>query len=259
MLQGMIYEKASDFNKALFLFGMATKLYLDNNGVFYGNLLPEQLKKDLLRTARLSGFVEEEQFYENLLCTKLDSAEVETEGTLILFWENGLAPVKREQNLFFSLTKDGNGNFFFTDAGRAYNIPFHSSSVNNNESLAGLHTFRAAVPKYQQQPVHYTTAIVQYEGGPVLMEPAQDINALAQATLAERTVKELTTTLTRMAVKKFAEEAVKPKEDEKDGKKKAGLEALSLGLKAYSLASEKADTRNWQSLPHSIYITRIAL
>jgi hypothetical protein len=62
--------------------------------------------------------------------------------------------------------------------------------------------------------------------------------------------------LSRLAVKKLAEAAVRPKKDDKNKDEK---EALALAIQAFSFISEKADTRNWQSLPHTIYYTRLPL
>jgi uncharacterized protein len=63
-------------------------------------------------------------------------------------------------------------------------------------------------------------------------------------------------TLSRLAVKKLAEAAARPKEDAKN---KTEKEALAMAIQVFNLASEKADTRNWQSLPHTIYYSRIPL
>jgi hypothetical protein len=261
MLQGMIYEKGGDINNAFIAYRNSADVYLENKEEFYGTKMPAQLKKDVVRTAFLNGFTDEADRYSNLFNIKLDSNEIYSEGALILFWENGLAPVKKEQNLFFSLAKDGSGNFFFVDNAGSYNIPFDFSSGYNKEKLnaGNLHMLRAAVPRYEQQPVLYKKAIISIDSLPACLEPAQNINELAFATLNERKIKELSKTLTRIAIKKLAEEVAKPKEDEKDKKKKDRQEALSMGLQLFSLASEKADTRNWQSLPHSIYFARIPL
>ena len=62
--------------------------------------------------------------------------------------------------------------------------------------------------------------------------------------------------LSRLAVKKLAEIAARPKEDAKNKNEK---EALAFAIQVFTLASEKADTRNWQSLPHTIYYSRVPL
>jgi len=67
--------------------------------------------------------------------------------------------------------------------------------------------------------------------------------------------------LTRLAVKKGAEYVLKEaaKGTGKNGKDNAVLEGLGFGVQLYGLLSEKADTRNWQSLPSQISYTRIPL
>ena len=55
--------------------------------------------------------------------------------------------------------------------------------------------------------------------------------------------------------KQYSEEEQKKKEQ----KEKNTREALALGMQIFSFATEKADTRNWQSLPHTIYYTRVPL
>ena len=63
-------------------------------------------------------------------------------------------------------------------------------------------------------------------------------------------------TLTRLAVKKIAEAAARPKEDAKNKDEK---EALALAIQVFGLLSEKADTRNWQRLPHTISYARVPI
>ncbi|MET0395095.1 MAG: hypothetical protein ABW019_18255 [Chitinophagaceae bacterium] len=271
-LQGMIYEKAGDINNAFIAYRNAAGVYLDNNGNYYGTTMPGQLKKDLLRTAQQNGFADELGRYEKLFGTSYTQASAPEGGELILFWENGAAPVKAQQDIWFSLVKNSNG-FFFTDAAGLYNVPFDMSSGYNSDHFktADLRTFRVALPKYEAQPLLYTAAAAELNSATYMLEAAENINTLAVTTLRERMLRELSGTLTRLAVKKLAEAAVRPgdkKEDDKgktkeekkkEEKKRNQREALAMGLQLFSLASEKADTRNWQSLPHTVYYARIPL
>jgi hypothetical protein len=273
MLQGLIYEKTNDINNAFIAYRNAADVYLDNNGSYYGTEMPDQLKKDLLRTAYLNGFIDEVGRYEKLLNTTLVKEDIILEGgELILFWENGSAPIKQQQDLYFSLFKNAGGSFMFADAAGLYNIPFDfSNGYNSNDiKLENLRSFRVALPKYEAQPLVYSGARLQLNNQTYSLEPVENINTLAFSTLQERTLKELSSTLTRLAVKKLAEAAIRPKEEKddknkteeekkKDKKERAQREALALGLQFFNFATEKADTRNWQSLPHTIYYTRIPL
>ncbi|HMR92468.1 MAG TPA: hypothetical protein PKC69_09135, partial [Chitinophagaceae bacterium] len=273
MLQGLIYEKANDINNAFIAYRNAADVYLNNKGSYYGTAMPGQLKKDLLRSAYQNGFTDELRRYEKLLQVSYSAAPRPEGGELILFWENGAAPVKEQQDLWFSLFKDAGGQFFFTDAAGLYNVPFDFSSGydRNNIRLQDLRSFRVALPRYQEQLPAYSTASVQVNGTAFRLEAAENVNTLAFSTLRERMLKELSGTLTRLAVKKLAEAAVRPsgkKEDDskkteeerkKEKKQENTREAIALGLQLFNFASEKADTRNWQSLPHTIFYTRIPL
>lgn len=274
MLQGLIYEKGNDVNNAFIAYRNAADVYLKNNGSYYGTEMPQQLKKDLLRTARANGFMDEVSRYEKLLNITLAKEETSPEGgELILFWENGSAPVKQQEDLFFTLFKDAGGNFMFTDAAGLYHVPFdfNSGYSQSDVKLENLRSFRVALPKYEAQPLIYSGAGLQVNNQTFSLEPVENVNTLAFSTLKERMLKELSSTLTRLAVKKLAEAAIRPKEEKnddknkteeqkkKDKREKAQREALALGLQIFNFATEKADTRNWQSLPHTIYYTRVPL
>jgi uncharacterized protein len=272
MLQGMIYEKNSDNNNAFIAYRNAIDVFLKNNGSYYDTKMPEQLKKDLLRTAFLNGFTDELNRYEKILNITYTNEKTPEGGELILFWENGAAPVKVQQNNYFSLFKDAGNSYYFRDAGGFYNIPFNQdyNSYNNNVNLSDLSTLRVALPKYETQPPFYNEATLQINNSNINLEQVENINTLAFSTLQERLIKELASTLTRLAVKKLAEAAIRPnnkkeinnkkiEENKNDEKKDNQREAIALGIQIFNYASEKADTRNWQSLPNAIFYARIPL
>jgi hypothetical protein len=267
MLQGMIYEKNREWNDAFIAYRNAADLYLDCDNNFYGTSLPKQLKKDLLRMAAVNGFTAEAAYYAQLFGESLNSDSVVSEGELVIFWENGLAPVKKAQHVNFTLSKDGEGDLFFIDESGSFHVPFDfSAGVNrDDERLGDLQFLSIALPKYVAQPLFYEDASIQVNGQSFIPEQAQNINELAFATLRERWLKELSKTLTRLAIKKLAQaatNALAEKEEEKNKtreKKKYTAGSVAAGLQIFHLVSEKADTRNWQSLPHSIYFTRVPL
>jgi len=258
MLQGIIYENSGDVNNAFISYRNAADLFLRNDNTWYGVRLPEQSKKDVLRTAWQNGFTDELMRYENIFNMKFEPGERPEGGELVLFWENGMAPVKEEQNFFFTLTKNGAGNFVFVDATGSFNIPFDFRDNIKDEDikLEDFRSFRVAFPRYVEQPLYYGNAILEVNNETFHFEPAENINEVAFATLRERFLKEMATALSRLAVKKIAEAAARPKKDDKN---KDSREALALAIQIFNFASEKADTRNWQSLPHTIYYTRIPL
>jgi uncharacterized protein len=263
-IQGLIYETNKDLNNAFIAYRNAAEVYLENDCRFYGVSMPVQLKKDVLRTAYLNGFQEELERFEKLFDIKFDNTFIAKEGELVMFWENGLSPVKAEENLFFDLINDGRGNYYFSNSGRSLQVPFSAASNYKEDQLLLLTALRIVLPKYEAQPLFFKKARITTNQVQADFEEVQDINELAFATLKERWMSELAKTLSRLAIKRLAELAVSPEEkkdtDSKEEKKKKDKKEMwAAGLKIFNVLTEKADTRNWQSLPNLIAYTRIPL
>ena len=103
-------------------------------------------------------------------------------------------------------------------------------------------------PKYVEREPYFNYGDLEVNGNYYTLEKAEDINAIAFKTLNERMLAELGKGLLRVALKKAVEKQVR-KENE----------TLGFLVGAFNLASEQADTRNWQTLPHSIHYTRAPL
>ncbi len=99
-------------NNAFISYRNAADIFLKNEGLWYGVSMPQQLKQDVLYALQLPMALQKKygiiQNCSILHCSRSPDAPG---GELILFWENGLAPVKQEQNFFFALTRDGLGQF----------------------------------------------------------------------------------------------------------------------------------------------------
>ena len=78
---------------------------------------------------------------------------------------------------------------------------------------------------------------------------AEDINSIAFKTLNDRMLREMANSLLRLATKKALELAAR-KSDQKD---------LGTAISIVNALTEKADTRNWQTLPYEIGYARISL
>lgn len=262
MLQGLIYEHDGDVNNAFIAYRNAAEVYLTSKDhTYYGIKMPEALKQDVLRMADFNGFVAELNRFEELFGMKYERGTSPEGGELVFFWENGMAPVKQQEELFFSLIKGSGGDLFFTNLGGTIVIPFYHEYSNSNFSLNGIESLRATYPKYVARNPYYNLATLSNGDQTVSFEKAEDINELAFKTLNQRFMKEMGKVLTRLAVKKSAEYALRQsaKGTGKDGKNNSLLEGLGFGMQLYGLLSEKADTRNWQSLPANISYTRIPL
>jgi len=260
MLQGMIYESNRDINNAFISYRNAVEIYQNSpDETYYGTKIPSALKQDVIRTAYENGFTSEAIKFESAFHIKYKPEPKSDGGELIFFWENGLAPVKVQEDLFFTLTRGNGGNLFFTNAAGGLMIPFVYNGDRDKLNIKAVESLRASFPKYVAQPSLYSSAVIKSTHGDVALEKAEDINELAFKTLQQRTLNEMSKVLSRLAVKKIAEYALRESAKQGGQKTNSLLEGLGYGMQLYSLLSEKADTRNWQSLPSSISYARIPL
>lgn len=259
ILQGIIYESSNDINNAFIAYRNAAERYLaKDDSLYYGIKIPDQLKKDVLRTAALNGFKDEQSRFEGIFGMTYKKEQAAPGGELVVLWENGLAPVKQQQDIMFSLTKGSDSYYFLDPYGR--HIPIYSGyNFNPDKFSAGdLNNFRVAFPTYRRNNNRYSTATLSLDSTQQSFEKAEDITNLATATLRQRYVKEVSLALSRLAVKKAAQLIVRG--GSSDNKKNKELrEGLSAAMDIYNLLSERADTRNWQTLPSEISYVRIPL
>jgi len=103
-LMGIAYEASGDVNNAFIAYRNAYEAYDEDYKVYFGTEVPEQLKKDLLRTAYMNGFKEELEKFEGKFSMKYVHEE-KAGGELVFFWHNGLGPVKDEWSVNFFLLK----------------------------------------------------------------------------------------------------------------------------------------------------------
>ena len=247
-LMGIAYEASGDVNNAFIAYRNAYNIYKDDFKRLFSLEAPEQLKKDILRTAYLNGFQSDLLFYENEFKTKYTHSTAEAQ--LVFFWHNGLGPVKGEWSVNFAVQDNGSGGMTFANSEYGMSFPFVVGSANAgpSSSLSSLKVFRVAFPKYVERVPVYDGASLVTSSGTYSLEMAEDVNQIAFKTLQERMLKEFSKSLLRVALKKVAENQVRQESE--------GFGAL-LGL--VNAFTEKADTRNWQTIPHSIYYSRVPL
>jgi hypothetical protein len=249
-LTGMIYDAAKDYNNAFIAYRNALEVYENDYSELFGMNAPKQLKKDLLRTAKLTGFDDEVRRYENQFNMKAPELPEKNHGELLLFWLNGMGPVKSEWHI--TITNYGFNNGFVTlgipELGLHYS--YHSSHFSSTERAAfeDLSFFSVAFPKYVERKPLFSKGMVLYNDTIIAFEKAEDINKIAFQCLHDRMLRELGNAIFRVATKK-AMEKVTNNENEN----------LGTIVSIVNTLTERADTRNWQSLPHSIFYTRIPL
>jgi uncharacterized protein len=247
-LMGIIYQANNDWNNAFIAYRNALEIYQDDYARMFSISAPEQLKKDLLISAYRMGFTEELNTYkEQFNMADFDPAKV-PDAELVFFWHNGLGPVKNEWSINFAVTGGGDNLFVLANENKSMSFPFHVYDKDEQSSLSDLQFFRVAFPKYTERPVYFSDASIAVGGQRYPLQLAEDINKIAFKSLEDRMALEFSKTLIRAAVKKAAEHSLK--------KESKGWGAV---LGAVNAMTEKADTRNWQTLPHSISYARVPL
>ncbi len=249
-LMGIIYDSDKDYNNAFIAYRNAADAYRTEYEKMFNLPAPRQLKLDLLRTAWLSGFIDEFEKYKREFNMSDYQYQEKSGGELVFFWHNGLAPVKAEWGVNFLVDhgRSGQVTFFNRELNLSFTFPTGNISENERRGLARLEVFRVAFPRYVERPPHFREAALKVGDAEYNLEQAENVNKIAFKLLEERMGHEFAKALIRVALKKASEYALK-KEDR-------GAGAL-LGL--FNAITEKADTRNWQTLPHSIYYTRVPL
>jgi len=248
-LMGLIYEADKDYNNAFIAYRNAVAIYEEDYARLFSIAIPDQLKADLLRTAWLSGFTSEFEFFKEKWAMPDFEVKPATGAEVIFFWHNGLAPVKAEWGINFLINRRDNWVYFYNQE-LGINFPFSLEGYDKNErdGLASLEVFRVVFPRYLERPQYYQQASISANGREQPLQLLEDVNKIAFKSLQQRMHLEFSNALIRVALKKVTEHQVK-KEDKTLGSVLGVLNAIT----------EKADTRNWQTLPHSIYYTRVSL
>ncbi|MFP9113369.1 COG3014 family protein [Flavobacterium sp. RHBU_3] len=253
ILQGILYESTGDINNAFIAYRNAEEIYTAAGGTYYGVTLPKQLQADLLRTAYALGFTEEYNKYLvqfNLPATSPPPAP-NVYGEAIVFWENGLGPVKDQ----VVVTASGAGSFFYgtyMEDGVVQQILIPIPMGSNLGTINAV-----AIPKYNRSISYYSKASLTVNGREQYFETAQDFYPIAKQCLNDRNLRETVNIVTRFATKKAG--SILLQEVARQAVGKDGAELIRLGADAAGAITEKADTRNWQTLPATISYTRVPL
>lgn len=251
-LMGLVYDANKDYNNAFIAYRNAVEIYQTDYKKLFNIDVPDQLKRDVMRTAYLMGFTDELQFYEREFEMQFQKEEAGN-GDLIFLWHNGFGPIKSEWSINFAINRFDSRVVFVNDQ-LNLNFPFPlelrtDDDGNEIDPLGGISAIRVAFPKYIERPEYFRSAELTANGQTKPLELAENLNDIARKTLKERMVLELGKALLRLAIKKGSEELLR--QDDKDG--------LASILSIINAATEQADTRSWQAIPHSIYYTRMSL
>lgn len=249
VLMGIIYDHDKDYNNAFIAYRNAWEIYETDYERLFRTHAPEQLKLDLLRTATLSGLTEEFNSYKEKFNLPDYEYRSRDTGELIFFWHNGLSPIKTEWGINFVIDRRGDMVYFYNQE-LGISFPFSLQGYDDREknSLNNLEFFRVALPRYLERPQYYHQGNLILPDTTYSLNLLEDVNQIAFKSLQQRMHLELSKALLRVALKKAVEHQIKQED-----------RTLGSVLGMINVITEKADTRNWQTLPHSIYYARVAL
>ncbi len=283
-LQGMIYEAAGDINNAFIAYRNSAEIYGNTKNLYYGVSIPEQLQNDVARTGAMMGFTADTYSFNtifNLNSIIKDSIKSE----LILFIEEGNAPIKIEKNFFLTSGSNGINSFNYIDGSgnnNNFNFDFNAYGLQP-EKLADIRGFRIALPTYEVQNSKPIEKFIQINGINSQPQLIHNLEIVAVQSLKDRFIIEMGNALARQITKKITEKATeivvenfaKNNDNSKlldtsevvkqENEKKKIERAKNIGniagfaINALNTVTEKADTRNWQSLPAFISYVRIPL
>ncbi|MGE0772067.1 MAG: COG3014 family protein [Cyclobacteriaceae bacterium] len=248
-LMGIIYEADHDYNNAFIAYRNAYEIYQNAYATLFDLQAPAQLREDILRTAFLTGLKDELIYFEEQF-DRTDYQYTEPAGgELVFFWHNGLSPVKSEWGINFVITRKQNVLVFSNpELGLTFPFSIDDYDEDDRKGLADLEVFRVAFPRYVRRPTHFKSATLTTGKEVYPLQEAEDITEIAIHSLEQRMTLEFSKALLRAAVKKLSEHQLK-KQDK----------TLGSVLGIINAITEKADTRNWQTLPSAIHYARVPL
>jgi len=250
LLMGLIYDAKGDANNAFIAYRNAFEVYESDYPEQFNVGLPEQLKYDLIRTAGETGFMDQADFFQNKF--EIDSLPDKSEtGDLVFFWLNGFGPVKAEWGLTFTNEPGNLGWVTFHNDEMDMSYPFFIGGLSRREQnrINNLDIIRITFPKYKPRiPVFNQAYISTSDGQEFPIHQTENLNEIAFKVLQDRMMRELGNSLLRLALKKSVEKVAESED-----------ETLGFLVGIANALTEKADTRNWQTLPYSISYARITL
>ncbi len=253
-LAGMIYDELGEWSDAMIAYRKAYEAY-KNYQTNFSMSMPPMLKLDLVRLAQREGLNDELAQYqkefgmEPTKPTKAANKKVdngEPEGELVFILNNGLAPIKREEMIRAWAPPPS----VVVDAARR-------SSNRNTKAPTPPVVVNIALPYYQSRPNRVTCARISVSGKEIDTQMMEDIDGIARASLKARmpaiTARAVARAIAKGAVQESVDRAGQNRDD-------AGAQLIgSLLVRVAAIATERADTRSWLTLPANIQMARLPL
>tara|TARA_R110001592_G_C13163288_1_gene749139 strand:- start:30 stop:1448 length:1419 start_codon:yes stop_codon:yes gene_type:complete len=222
-LSALLYEAAGQSNDAYIDYKKALEIYPDNS----------YLQQDVWRLANALYMSDDIALLKASLAqtitSKLSNKEshkdhdhrAQSQGQVIFIVENGIVAPKQEI---------------------AINLPIYNSQGN-------MRFYSVALPSYQNYLTAYSPLSLNYQGKNYQSEEIVRLQSLAAKQLKDQ----LPVIVTRQIVRLLAKEELRQQLARKNG------DLGNIFASIYNMATEKADTRSWSTLPDSIHLLRLNL
>ena len=240
-LSALCFEASGEWNDALISYKQAAEYY-KNAAEKTGVEIPPDIGKGLVRLTRRLGFTDELERYRAQYGES--PLPPENTGELILFYESGYVPSKREENLVFPILKADDvedEKFVPTLMGR-------EGKEKAFEDVELEYLLRIAIPAISsRRPLLRGITVTGGETQQMGVLVADVENIAIKAFEAERPIILLRTLIRAVGKYLLTRQANKTNE------------ALGLLTNLAGVLTEQADTRSWRTLPNQIFIVRMPL
>ena len=228
-LTGMIYEDGEEWSDAMISYRSAYNAYKKYQKN-YAVAMPNSLKIDLMRMARQNGLTNELKKYKaGFGMDLLNDKGARDQGELDLVLSNGLAPIKREK------------------------------AINTFDPVSGT-MVRVALPAYESRQDNITAARITVNDRQMVSELVEDIDAIAKKNLEASMPAIIARSVARVVIKTVANKRARElaSKNKNEDNAMAGMVG-ALALQVATVATERADTRSWLTLPRNIQLARMSL
>ena len=242
-LSGILYESTGDWNDAYISYRWAERAY-GHYQQELGVAMPSDVGHSLVRLARRLGFGDDAEKYVERYGEP--PAIAPQSGELVLFYETGFVPQREEENIVFpifktdSFDKEDEVWDFTGKLAKRRNIRYDESQLE--------YLLRVAIPRYGSDAPRFLgvqASVGQQTARGVI---AEHVERAAQTTFVAEQGTILLRTVARGLLKYLAY-------------RRANKEGRLAGLlmNALNVATERADTRAWETLPNQIHMVRMWL
>lgn len=244
-LTGLIYEELGEWSDAMIAYRKAYQAHRKYQAN-YATAIPDMLKHDLIRVATRQGLKKEAEDYRKefgLMGMREDELAPEPAGELVFVLNNGLAPIKREHIVGAS--------------GPPPAVVMGAGADRRARSATPV-LVNIALPYHESRPSEVQKARVSISGKRIDTQLMENIDAIARASLDARmpaiTARSIARAMSKVAIQQSVDRAGR------NGDNDLVVELLgSLFVRVAAIATERADTRSWLTLPANVQMARVAV